>query len=238
MKPIISSIPQEHYIAFLGILQFQETVKQCIADQQQFLRLKNTLANLQALCLPDEESPGCHVKRLLERCLHPRTIPPRSVALMQCTVFAEHMVFSMPVTHAQVFWFLSAITYAWCLLAELGLFLRGGVTTGWLTHTPAVVFGPGLTSASALASAQANFPRVGIDAALVARWAPPERSLLRQDEDGVYYIDIFHLPMFLQRRTRIHQHIYRGLLETQRDARDRYHWLATHVELTAIARQP
>ena len=194
--------------------------------------------NLQALCVPETDRTGFHLKRLLEWCVHPRTAPPRSMTQMQSTVCAGHLVLSMPVTHRQVFWFLSVIAYAWCLLAERALFLRGSVTTGWLTHTPDLMFGPGLTRASTLASAQGNAPHVVIEAALVARWTPPIRTLLRQDADGVYYLDMFHLPMFLQRRTRIHQHIHGGCQAAQQERGDRHHWLAAHMELSALDQQP
>jgi hypothetical protein len=80
-------------------------------------------------------------------------------------------------------------------------------------------------------------PRVAIDTALVARWTPAVRTLLRQDADGVYYLNMFHLPMFLQRRARIHQHIRAGCQVTQRDRGNRYHWLAAHVEPSVLDRQ-
>ena len=238
MKPGVSAIAQEYYIAVLEMHSFPDTMQQGVADQPQFLRVHQTFSTLQALCEPDPAPSGFHLTRLLAWCLHPRTAPSRSVAPVRCTACAEHIVLSMPVTQAQIFWFLSVIAYAWCLLAELGLFLRGGVTTGRLTHTPALACGPGLTRASALAQAQANTPRVVIDAALIAAWPPPVRTLLRQDADGMYYLDLFRLPMFLQRRTRIHQHIQGGCQAAQQDGWDRHHWLATHMERSAVNQQP
>jgi hypothetical protein len=85
-------------------------------------------------------------------------------------------------------------------LLLLGFPCRGAVTAGALYHRDRLVVGPALVKAYQLEQSVAIYPRVILDEAAMERWREEFRpgsahphlgSLVKQDRDGQYFINIF-----------------------------------------------
>ncbi|WP_112311431.1 hypothetical protein [Pseudogemmobacter bohemicus] len=93
---------------------------------------------------------------------------------------------------------LSIDALAWNLL-QLGIFIRGGVTIGGMTHNDHLAFGTGVNAAYDLESKVAKMPRVilgaaAFDAAVCYAsqsevWAAYRNSRLLRDRDGVWFLN-------------------------------------------------
>ncbi|WP_379088859.1 hypothetical protein [Pedobacter sp. UC225_65] len=94
-------------------------------------------------------------------------------------------------------------------LADRGIFCRGAITVGKIIHTKSIIFGPGLIDAYTREKNDAIFPRIIIDQKLAKRliddcvvWVlgihgafffKVPKEVVKEDEDGQYYIDYFVL---------------------------------------------
>jgi hypothetical protein len=97
------------------------------------------------------------------------------------------------------------IVHAQMELANNGIFLRGGLTLGEVYYDDEQLFGPGINTAYRLESQLALYPRIIIDPHALAQLGSDDllkkdthtpkqegehiRKLLRQDSDGLWFID-------------------------------------------------
>ena len=81
-------------------------------------------------------------------------------------------------------------------LLEVGVPTRGGIAQGRTVHTDGIIYGEGLLEAYHLESTTAVYPRIVISpplsAGLDARY---KDAFLRQDADGLWFIDPFGLGL-------------------------------------------
>lgn len=87
-----------------------------------------------------------------------------------------------------------------CILLQLGMLVRGGISRGGLVHSRRVLFGPGLISAYDLETTEAKSPRIILShecadmAETTSKSAEPiseyfERTI-RIDSDGLSYVHV------------------------------------------------
>ena len=90
-------------------------------------------------------------------------------------------------------------------LANRGIFVRGGLTVGDMYQDRDILFGPAMVRAYDLETSFANYPRIVIDPEVFAAFVSDKRlrsdghdlkqetkyvrSMLRQGDDGLYFID-------------------------------------------------
>jgi hypothetical protein len=108
-------------------------------------------------------------------------------------------------TESAVFYEFMDLLHAQASMANAGVLVRGGVALGKVSSGSHGVFGPAFIDAYDLESKFASFPRIVVSPQILARIAdgslPPARhnqpaheaqeirNLLRQGEDGVWFID-------------------------------------------------
>ncbi len=138
-------------------------------------------------------------------------------------------------------------------LLQLGILTRGGISSGGLFHNENVVVGAGLVSAYTIEKSNAIFPRVVMSPDLVHHlisnaeaFTEASRSrishLLRQDNDGVYFVDYLGVGHqraevdWCHRLSKIAKFVT-SELHTRRDLRIRQKlsWLAVYIEQSKIA---
>jgi hypothetical protein len=83
---------------------------------------------------------------------------------------------------------------------------RGAITTGLLHHRERVVVGPAFLKAYQLERTVAVYPRIVLDNVTVRKWIDDEcapdtaqtalKPLVKQDRDGLHFLDIFHPKWF------------------------------------------
>jgi hypothetical protein len=87
--------------------------------------------------------------------------------------------------------FLSLLETIWMSLSLHRLFVRGGVTRGWLVHMPDLVFGEALIDAYELQSRHAAVPRVLVSRAVADGLASENAQAVATDTDGWSYVNVF-----------------------------------------------
>lgn len=121
----------------------------------------------------------------------------------EVTQFSDSIVISFLSTQESgVFYAILDILWVQINLVLRGLLFRGGIVRGKLVHTPELLFGPAMIDAYLLESKAALYPRVVLDESIInagieahGRHHLPEHearsimSLVKQDADGMYYID-------------------------------------------------
>jgi hypothetical protein len=121
--------------------------------------------------------------------------------------FSDSLILSAAYTPEGLWHLLLSIdALAWNLL-QLGVLIRGAVTTGGIHHDDRVVFGVGVNDAYRLESTVARTPRVILGARAVAAasayaeqhevWSTYCSSRLLRDRDGVWFLNyLFELGCF------------------------------------------
>jgi hypothetical protein len=125
------------------------------------------------------------------------------------TAFSDSIVISVPEPHDKSrTGILYAIVFAvqgLCrkLLLDLGVLTRGGIARGPAYHKDGVLFGRSVIEAYKLEHEVAKVARIAVDSAVAAHWTEtfgnPRglvalRGVIRQDHDGVNFLDLFHFP--------------------------------------------
>lgn len=117
----------------------------------------------------------------------------------QASQFSDSLVVSYQVDEpGAIFFMLYDILLLQIELIQHGVLIRGAVTLGKLFHDKDLVFGPALVEAAELEKL-AMYPRVILDKDILTRGsvdmhgAPDHtlRNFLKQDLDGMFYIDYF-----------------------------------------------
>ncbi len=169
------------------------------------------------------------------------------------TQFSDSLLISFPITSDGELWnTLADLQLLIINLVNRNMLCRGAITIGKLYHDK-YVFGPALIEAYKLESKVAYYPRVilgekVIEAGKNAHYfihTPEEeedyiKSLLDQDEDGLYFIDYFYIgektlidpknfPIYLDT---LRKTIINGLKIKERDIRVKYLWMASKFNKT------
>lgn len=122
----------------------------------------------------------------------------------QVTQFSDSIVVSYQMEErSAVFDMLYDISFLQIELIQRGILVRGAITAGLLFHDGDTIFGPALVEAAELEKL-ALYPRVILDQEIIDRGKRKSaqhhtskdeekyiRSFLKQDLDGMYYIDYF-----------------------------------------------
>jgi hypothetical protein len=115
-------------------------------------------------------------------------------------------VISVPATESKLADLYTAVVGALRLcqrLLEIGALTRGGLAKGKLYHKEGVLFGRDMIDAYCLERDVSKVPRIVVnpDVAmeLEETFGKPEglvalKDMIRQDQDGVWFIDLFHFP--------------------------------------------
>lgn len=166
----------------------------------------------------------------------------------QVTQFSDSLVISfLSNEESGVFHSLLLIMWIQVSLVKHGILCRGGIVRGKLIHTEKFLFGPAIVNAYKLESKAALYPRVILDETIILsgveahgqhHFASHEEdsimSLLKQDSDGMYYIDYiteaqeelddpyYDYPLYLKALGDI---ILEGLQNSDPSVLIKYQWL-------------
>lgn len=124
------------------------------------------------------------------------------------TQFSDSIVISYKMTETSaVFNLLLSIMFLIIEASRYDLLLRGGITVGLLCHNKKELFGPAMVEAYNLESKTANFPRIILSNNVIrlagkfhanhhtsGQEMAYVKSLLKQDEDGFWFVDYFESP--------------------------------------------
>ena len=129
-----------------------------------------------------------------------------SPAGVSWSAFSDTIVISVPETQSIALDLYTAVvgTLQLCQrLLEIGALTRGGLTKGKLYHKDGVLFGRGLIDAYYLERDVSKVPRIAVNPDVAMEWreayGDPKglvalKDMIRQDQDGVWFIDLFHFP--------------------------------------------
>lgn len=144
-----------------------------------------------------------------------------------------------------VYYSLLQILWTQTELASIGILCRGGISSGLAAHTNDYVFGPAIVNAYNMEQ-KAFYPRIIADQSIIdvgvkSRGHNNEHDqreyicdILKQDDDGLYYIDYFEsskseldetgfeYPQYLND---IYEHIVKGLLIQDARVNAKYLWM-------------
>lgn len=85
------------------------------------------------------------------------------------------------------------------ILAQYRILLRGGITKGEFYVDENIIFGKGLIQAVEIESKRAIYPRVAIDvdSFCLKNYDSLWKSLIKKDDDGIYFVDYFSINHYL-----------------------------------------
>lgn len=113
---------------------------------------------------------------------------------------------------------------------------RGAITEGKMIHNDEFVFGPGFVKAYEMENKEALYPRVIVDTKIVEKYINQStilRDLVKPDDNGLYYIDIFKgldYQFTTEKSKKIILSILKGLINKGLECDDdktksKYEWL-------------
>lgn len=165
------------------------------------------------------------------------------------THFSDSIVISVKNHDHAIDHLLSSLGWATAVFLERGLFLRGGISFGPLTHKNSILYGPALNRAYCLESKEATWPRIILDDS-IAEYAGQNRQIYhndkvigcqqnwRVDKDGKKFFDFLPHPSFKMGYNSAHDHVMkitrdlviRGLEDFKGDEKTypKYFWLAEY----------
>jgi hypothetical protein len=176
---------QPRTVAFVDVLGFREITKRLSTDQGLFREMRDSLSMLR------EEVDSVYQLRDFGL----------ASGQLEMTTFSDCWVISDLDQNTGEVLLRTRVLVA--RLLYLGFLCRGGIASGPLYHSKAVLLGNGLVDAYELESDVARFPRVVIHDAIVQRaiqlkekaritWDP--HVYCRRDSDGCWYLDVLDLP--------------------------------------------
>lgn len=127
---------------------------------------------------------------------------------IKVTTFSDSLIISYPADYkGGLFYIILDLIYLQFNFSQLGVIIRGGIAIGKLRHIREEIFGPAMNEAYSLESQKAIYPRIVIEQETINtalertydKDFPKEYSLnsekddvislLRQDDDGLFYLD-------------------------------------------------
>ena len=178
LTKIMSDIPEyeEKIVAFIDILGFSNLIKSLDDEPELHELLYSSLETIKSF-KTDSESED--------------------------TVTSEYEVscFSDSIVISGNSYELSGVVWAICWLQlqllTRGILIRGAITKGKLIHSNDILYGQGMLKAYELESKVSVYPRVILDPEM--NFSVPKEhsfpiSFLKEDVDGLYYVDPFSFP--------------------------------------------
>lgn len=220
--------------AFIDILGFKEHVQNFPRDQKLFKRLHYALLRIKT------------IERL-------KLSPTKNrVSDLEVNIFSDSIVISAQEQNLDDL--ITAIGYLQADLLYVGMLARGGVAKGGLIHIDGIVYGESLIRAYELESKAAVYPRIIIDNALYAEYAKTFIPWVKNDVDGLVFIDPFKFDAFAgdaeelaadgyDPRNAYFQEVRARILEgiqdsSQVDHKMKWNWIAYQFNLAISAVQP
>lgn len=184
-------------VVFLDVLGFSELVERSLEDEELYRAVREILSETGGR---DNAFEPMKVIEEFDDQGQPRLADSTTMcktALSDSVVFSalhpnEATAGDIPL-FALLFWVKKLVIE----LLRRGVMVRGAVTSGALTHTNAMVFGPAMVEAYQLESRTAVYPRILVRQDIRERL---ERSfinhigwLVATDSDGLYYLDVLRM---------------------------------------------
>lgn len=165
----------ERIVAFLDILGFGALVRQLDSDPSLHSELHRALSKIRVF-------------------KHSSLQQATAQSDLQVSVFSDSIVISGTADnlHGVIF---SAI-HLQANLLEMGILVRGGISSGRTVHSDDILYGEGMLAAHALEANAAIYPRIVISPKLVETLQPGYRSMFfEQDADGLWFINPFSIGL-------------------------------------------
>jgi len=90
----------------------------------------------------------------------------------------------------------SRLSHLQCNLLEMGVLVRGGISSGRTVHADDVLYGEGMLDAYMLEAKAAVYPRVVLAPKLVEKLEPAYRAMFfEKDGDGLWFINPFSIGL-------------------------------------------
>lgn len=179
---------EERFIAFVDILGFKEIVKKAAKDvtyQDKVSGILNYIAKIRTDNYYGEWA--------------------KYGVCNDVAVFSDSIVISYPCNRRDgdgLFYLLIDLVHLCLILTRNGIFVRGGITVGSVTHDQNISWGPAFVEAYEMEDKNAIYPRIIIDKKAIDRGKelysqryPYDKNgddldkLIELDEDGAYYLD-------------------------------------------------
>lgn len=242
------------YFAFIDILGFSGLVKQTIKDKELFKKLHEVLKTIHDFNA-DRNSMNQMFGDMIDELVkgNPDVSADELTEFLGMKPDTENMVFSDSIVLSGspdpqgLYELLFTISQLSLELLEIGIFIRGGVVIGEICFDASIVFGPALIDAYGLETNLAIYPRVLV-ADEIARdllsIKPSEhphaagyntmiedcKNYLRQDFDGLYYVDFLSQPALDRRHKSKHwqaveeQYYFEAMSKKSSDGKVQYEW--------------
>jgi hypothetical protein len=227
---------QNRIVAFIDLLGFKDIINGTVVDPrtdnpEEIRKVRQLLLRIRRSLKIDEDYRELYRSKRI-------------------TQFSDSVVISFRFKEeSAVFWTLFEIQ---CLIVEIvhsGFLCRGALTSGKLTHTSKLLFGPAFIKAYLTESKKAVYPRIIVDPEVIkvgskfrhedhthAEERESIMDMLTEDSDGLYYVDYFEkafdclddaeydAPVYIGK---IKEIIERNIDNDDPKIRQKYEWLRT-----------
>lgn len=183
---------QTRYVCFIDILGFAHKIAKLEENHELFEQLLN-INNIFAEAAQEAQQMGAQFQG--------------STAGVSCTAFSDTIVISVAEMQSppmlELYTAIVGTLHLCQQLLEIGALTRGGIAKGKLYHKDGVLFGQGMIDAYYLERDVSKVPRIAVAPDVAAAWREiygnPKgivalKDMIRQDQDGVWFIDLFHFP--------------------------------------------
>ena len=164
---------------------------------------------------------------------------------IEVSTFSDNAVISYPAEKDNLFFLIIELIHLQLDLVIEGVLIRGGITIGDLYHDKDVVYGPAMVQAYEMENKIAVYPRIIVDEKAIVSYLEGIHGdtdavkeifvLLRQDSDGLFFVDIlgqsqevFPEKRYFEWLTRIREIIIEGLDNQSLYVRVKYQWLRNY----------
>lgn len=181
-----SSIYEDRILAFVDILGFKDMIGRSADDSEKQRLIRAAMDIIHSYKVLNDAGEDGGLRKFG----------------VQVTTFSDSAILSYPVSFdGGLFHVLLDLIHLQIDLAYLGVLIRGGVTIGLAYHDEVNAFGPAMVEAYELESGCAVYPRIILTSQTIhtgiavshAHRNPTDiallKSVLRQAEDGFYYLD-------------------------------------------------
>lgn len=166
---------EDRSIAFVDILGFTSIIDRLANDPCLHHRLHQALLRIKS-------------EERLDK------MPNSESSDLQVSVFSDSVVISVKASAIPILIYVCG--YLQADLLRLGIATRGGIVVGKTYHKGGLLYGVGMIAAYQIEKSAAVYPRIVLDPEIIAAGIANRMSrTLRQDSDGLWYIDAF---MFCQ----------------------------------------
>jgi len=249
---------EERLCAFVDILEFRELVGQSVYRPQIAQKLLQILQRhvIQATPVWERNSPVSIIKSRYER----NGVPQNDAARLaqqrvdqykreeRGSVFSDSLILSAVVNDRAVGSLIASLLFLSRGLAELGIYVRGGICLGKLHHDADICFGPGLIAAYDQEKKIAIYPRIIFERdaqRVLARLQLPSMGELsdyfREDFDGEAFLDFlsekalslsgdFRSEQMLEIRRKLCRQMS-SFQSTSLGVKPKLHWFARYFNL-------